>query len=93
MSDIFFEELRISQPKHFLNIHGGSHGQMTGKMIEAVEKVIFREEEKRGLRAHVSRALARAAGHLFLFLWKTTLFPACRVLFPFFKNRSQCLLF
>ena len=44
MSDIFFEELHIAQPKYFLNIHGGSHGQMTGKMIEAVEKVLFREE-------------------------------------------------
>ncbi len=44
MSDIFFEELQISQPKYFLNIHGGSHGQMTGKMIEAVEKVLFREK-------------------------------------------------
>ncbi len=44
MSDVFFEELQISQPKYFLKIHGGSHGQMTGKMIEAVEKVLFREE-------------------------------------------------
>ena len=44
MSDVFFEELHIAQPKYFLNIHGGSHGQMTGKMIEAVEKVLFREE-------------------------------------------------
>lgn len=44
MSDIFFEELGISKPDHFLNIHGGSHGAMTGRMLEQIDKVILTEK-------------------------------------------------
>lgn len=40
MSDVFFEELSIAKPDVRLNINGGSHGQMTGQMIEALEEVI-----------------------------------------------------
>ena len=38
MSKVFFEELDIPEPKHNLEISGGSHGEMTGRMLEAVEK-------------------------------------------------------
>ena len=41
MSDVFFEELEIPQPDHNLGIGGGSHGQNTGRMIEAIEKLLL----------------------------------------------------
>lgn len=40
MSDVFFDELGIPQPDHHLGIAGGRHGEMTGKMLAAVESVI-----------------------------------------------------
>lgn len=40
MSDVFFDELEIPRPAHNLGIGGGSHGQNTGRMIEAIEKVL-----------------------------------------------------
>ncbi len=44
MSDVFFEELAIPKPKYFLDIHGGSHGQMTGQMLTAIEEVLVQEK-------------------------------------------------
>ena len=44
MSDIFFEELSIPKPQYNLGISGGSHGQMTGRMIEAIEEVLIKEK-------------------------------------------------
>lgn len=43
MSDVFFEELGMHKPDHFLGIHGGGHGAMTGRMLEQVEKVLLAE--------------------------------------------------
>jgi len=43
MSAIFFDELDIEEPKINLGIGGGSHGQNTGKMIEALETVMVSE--------------------------------------------------
>jgi UDP-GlcNAc3NAcA epimerase len=40
MSGIFFNELGIRPPDYNLKICGGTHGQMTGKMLEAIESVI-----------------------------------------------------
>jgi UDP-GlcNAc3NAcA epimerase len=40
MSDIFFEELEIPQPSINLGISGGTHGEMTGLMLPAIERVI-----------------------------------------------------
>lgn len=37
MSDVFFAELEIPKPASSLGIGGGTHGQNTGRMIEAVE--------------------------------------------------------
>jgi UDP-GlcNAc3NAcA epimerase len=44
MSDIFFEEMLIPKPDHFLNISGLSHGAMTGQMIEKIEGVLKDEK-------------------------------------------------
>lgn len=43
MSDIFFEQLGIPRPHHLLDIHGGSHGDMTGRMLIAIEQVLLQE--------------------------------------------------
>lgn len=43
MSDVFFREMEIPKPGHYLGIGGGSHGEMTGRQLEAVEKVLVRE--------------------------------------------------
>lgn len=40
MSKIFFDEMNIPQPKYNLNINSLSHGAMTGKMLEEIEKIL-----------------------------------------------------
>lgn len=40
MSAVFFEDMRIPQPKYNLNINGLSHGAMTGQMLEKIEEVL-----------------------------------------------------
>jgi UDP-GlcNAc3NAcA epimerase len=44
MSEIFFEELGIPPPKYHFDIHGGQHGEMTGKMLTAIEQVLVEEK-------------------------------------------------
>ena len=41
MSDQFFKELGIPAPAFHLGIGGGSHGANTGRMLEAIEKVLM----------------------------------------------------
>ena len=43
MSDVFFDELGMRRPDYMLDLGGGSHGKMTGRMLEAVEKVLLDE--------------------------------------------------
>lgn len=43
MSDIFFNELQIPKPNYCLDIHGLSHGAMTGQMMEKIEKMLLYE--------------------------------------------------
>jgi len=43
MSDIFFEELGIPEPEYNLGISGGSHAQMTARMLVAIEEVLLKE--------------------------------------------------
>ncbi|TLS69046.1 UDP-N-acetylglucosamine 2-epimerase (non-hydrolyzing) [Mariprofundus erugo] len=43
MSDVFFDELDIPRPDYHLGIGNGTHGQNTGRMIEAIERVLFDE--------------------------------------------------
>lgn len=49
MSDVFFDELDIPHPDHHLGIGGGTHGQNTGRMIEAIEAVLIAERPDRVL--------------------------------------------
>lgn len=44
MSDVFFEELEIPSPDYSLGIGSGTHGAQTGKMLEAIEKVLLEEK-------------------------------------------------
>ena len=44
MSDVFFSELDIPAPHHNLGIGGGTHGQNTGRMIEAIEQVLLKDK-------------------------------------------------
>lgn len=39
MSDIFFTEMEIPQPKYQLGISGQSHGAMTGQMLKGIEEL------------------------------------------------------
>ena len=41
MSDVFFDELEIPRPQLNLGIGGGTHGQNTGRMLEAIETVLM----------------------------------------------------
>jgi UDP-GlcNAc3NAcA epimerase len=43
MSDVFFDELGIPAPAHSLGIAGGGHGDMTGRMLCALEPVMLAE--------------------------------------------------
>ena len=44
MSDVFFAELGMPKPRHQLNINGGSHGVMTGRMLGEIERVLVHEK-------------------------------------------------
>ena len=44
MSDIFFHELDIPKPHYNLEIGGGLHGAMTGRQLEAIERVLIDEK-------------------------------------------------
>src|SRR5471032_1819944 len=41
MSDVFFSELEIPKPAYHLGIGSGGHGAQTGRMLEAIEKVLL----------------------------------------------------
>lgn len=41
MSQVFFRELAMPAPRFNLAIHGGHHGQMTGRMLEAIEALLL----------------------------------------------------
>jgi len=40
ISQVFFDELDIPQPDYNLEIGGGAHGAMTGRMLERIEHVL-----------------------------------------------------
>jgi UDP-GlcNAc3NAcA epimerase len=44
MSDIFFTEMEIPQPKYNLEVHGLGHGAMTGQMLEKLEPILINEK-------------------------------------------------
>ncbi len=43
MSQRFFDELSIPLPRHNLEIGSGTHGAQTGRMLEALERVMLQE--------------------------------------------------
>jgi UDP-GlcNAc3NAcA epimerase len=69
MSDRFFEELEIPLPDRRLGIHGGSHGEQTGRMLAGIESAI-REELPDGVivfgdtNSTLAGALAAAKMHV-----------------------------
>jgi len=44
MSEIFFEEMEIPKPAYQLDIHGLTHGAMTGRMLEGIEEILLKEK-------------------------------------------------
>lgn len=69
MSAIFFEELGIPAPAHHLGIGSGSHGAQTGRMLEAIERVILEDRPDRVLvygdtNSTLAGALAAAKLHV-----------------------------
>ncbi len=44
MSDVFFRQLDLPQPKYFLGVQAGSHSYMTAQMMVAFEEVLLKEE-------------------------------------------------
>ncbi len=44
MSEVFFTEMEIPQPRYNLDINGLNHGAMTGQMLEEIEKVLLVEK-------------------------------------------------
>lgn len=44
MSDVFFNELGISEPKYNLGVGSGPHGQQTAQMLEGIERVLLAEK-------------------------------------------------
>jgi UDP-GlcNAc3NAcA epimerase len=44
MSEVFFDELGIPEPDINLDIHGGHHGEMTGRMLQHLEPVLLEAE-------------------------------------------------
>jgi UDP-GlcNAc3NAcA epimerase len=43
LSALFFEQLGLRAPRHELGVGSGPHGQQTGRMLEAVERVLVEE--------------------------------------------------
>lgn len=74
MSEIFFEEMDIPKPDYNLGISSGTHGEMTGKMIEAIEKVLIDEKpDKLLLYGDTNSTLAAALAAVKLHI------PVCHV--------------
>jgi UDP-N-acetylglucosamine 2-epimerase len=44
MSQVFFDELEIRKPDYNLGVGSGSHGKMTGMMLEKIEEVLLKEK-------------------------------------------------
>lgn len=44
MSDVFFQEMGIPEPKYQLDVHSLPHGAMTGRMMEGIERILLDEK-------------------------------------------------
>lgn len=43
MSGVFFRELGIPEPDHWLGVGSGPHGEQTGRMLAAIERVLLND--------------------------------------------------
>lgn len=69
MSDVFFNQLGIPRPDIQLDIHGGHHGEMTGRMLVEIEKALLEHKPDRVLvygdtNSTLAGALAAAKLHV-----------------------------
>ncbi|WP_286717294.1 non-hydrolyzing UDP-N-acetylglucosamine 2-epimerase [Thalassolituus sp. UBA2009] len=69
MSDIFFNQLNIPRPHIQLDIHGGNHGEMTGRMLTEIEQALLTHKPDRVLvygdtNSTLAGALAAAKLHI-----------------------------
>ena len=69
MSDIFFNQLAIPRPNIRLNIHSGSHGEMTGRMLMEIEQALLEHKPDRVMvygdtNSTLAGALAAAKLHI-----------------------------
>ena len=69
MSNIFFDQLGIPKPHYQLDINSGSHGSMTGRMLEKIEKICLAEQPDRLMvygdtNSTLAGALAAAKLHI-----------------------------
>lgn len=69
MSDVFFNQLNIPRPDVQLDINGGSHGDMTGRMLIEIEKALLEYKPDRVLvygdtNSTLAGALAAAKLHI-----------------------------
>jgi len=44
MDQVFFEQLRLPEPKHNLNVGSGTHAEETGKMLIGIESILRSEK-------------------------------------------------
>jgi UDP-N-acetylglucosamine 2-epimerase (non-hydrolysing) len=44
MDRVFFEELKLPQPKYNLDVGSGSHAEQTGKILMGIEKILLQEK-------------------------------------------------
>lgn len=44
MSKLIFDDLNIPKPDYYCDIHGGKHGEQTGRMMVELEKIFLKEK-------------------------------------------------
>ncbi|HEA54250.1 hypothetical protein LCGC14_0461300 [marine sediment metagenome] len=69
MSDVFFNQLGIPRPNIQLDIHGGGHGEMTGRMLMEIELALLKIKPDRVVvygdtNSTLAGALAAAKLHI-----------------------------
>jgi len=69
MSQVFFEQLKIPKPDYRLDIRSALHGDMTGRMLIELEKILLKEKPDRVLvygdtNSTLAGALAAAKLHI-----------------------------